>query len=207
MNRLLAFARVLGFVAAALPIGAATLALLIAGWTATAVLSVTPLVVPVLIGFRRAIGLLAAADAALARSLLGVDARPRLTSGGNGYWRRGLAVPTDSAFWRQQLYLVLRMTVGFALAVGEVSLLAASLGSLAYPVWYRWSDLRFGSWHVDTLPRSLVLVPAGLVGLAVAVLLARVSAAAFGRLARSLLGGGAQAPGAPIARDAPPPCA
>src|SRR2546423_10540677 len=98
MSRVLAFARVLVFLAAALPIGAATLALLIAGWTATAVLSVTPLVVPVLIGFRRAIGLLAGADAALARSLLGVDARPPLTSGGNGYWRRGLAVPADSAF-------------------------------------------------------------------------------------------------------------
>jgi signal transduction histidine kinase len=200
MKRLLAFTRVLVFLAAAVPIAAATLALLIAGWTATAVLSVTPLVVPVLIGFRRAIGLLAAADAALARSLLGVDARPSTASGGAGYWRRGKAVLADGGFWQQQVYLVLRMTLGFALAVGELSLLGASLGSVFYPVWYRWSDLRFGSWHVDTLPRSLVLVPAGLVGLVVAVLLARLSAAVFGGLVRSLLRGGAQAPGAPIAR-------
>src|SRR3954452_8773362 len=190
MNRVLAFARVLVFLAAALPIGAVALALLIAGWTATAVLSVTPLVVPVLIGFRRATGLLAAADAALARSLLGVDARPSTASGGAGYWRRGKAVLTDGAFWRQQVYLVLRMTLGFALAVGELSLLAAALGSVAYPVWYRWSDLRFGSWHVDTLPRSLVLVPMGLVGLAVAIVLAQLFAAMLGRLARGLLGSG-----------------
>ena len=200
MNRVLPFARVLVFLAAALPIGAATLAVLIAGWTATAVLSVTPLVVPVLIAFRRAIGLLAAADAALARSLLGVDARPRIASGGSGYWRRGSAVLRDGGFWRQQVYLVLRMTLGFALAVGELSLLAAALGSVACPAWYRWSDLRFGSWHVDTLSRSLVLVPAGVVGLVVAVLLARLSAASFRRLARSLLDGGAQAPVAPVAR-------
>ena len=92
MNRFLAFARALLFLAAALPVGAATLALMIAGWTATAVLSVTPLVVPVLMGFRRATGLLAAADAALARSLLGVEARPNTASGGTGYWRRGWAV-------------------------------------------------------------------------------------------------------------------
>ncbi|MFL5910334.1 MAG: sensor domain-containing protein [Gaiellaceae bacterium] len=202
MNRFLAFLRALLFLAAALPIGAATLALLIAGWTATAVLSVTPLVVPVLMGFRRATGLLAAADAAIARSLLGVDVRPSSASAATGYWRRGWAVIADGGFWREQVYLVLRMTLGFGLAVGEVALLAASLGSLAFPAWYRWGpDLRFRSWHVDTLPRSLVLVPIGLVGLAAAIVLAQLFAAMFGRLARGLLGSG-ERPGGPLSRTA-----
>jgi signal transduction histidine kinase len=190
MNRFLAFTRALLFLAAALPMAALTLALMIAGWTATAVLSVTPLGVLVLMGFRRAIGLLAAADAALARSLLGIDVRPSPASGGTGYWRRGWAVLADGGFWRQQVYLVLRMTLGFALAVAELSLLAASLGSLVYPAWARWSQLRFGSWHVDSFPRSLVLVPMGPVGLAVAVLLTQFFAAFFGRLALALLGSG-----------------
>jgi len=190
MNRFVAFLRALLFLVVALPIGAATLALLIAGWTATAAMSITPLGVLVLMVFRRAIGLLAAADAALARSLLGIDVRPSPASGGTGYWRRGWAVLTDGGFWRQQVYLVLRMTLGFALAVAELSLIAASLGCLVYPAWYRWSQLRFGPWHVDTLPRSLVLVPLGPVGLAVAVLLTQFFAAFFGRLARALLGGG-----------------
>jgi signal transduction histidine kinase len=202
MNRFFAFARALLFLAAALPIGAATLALMIAGWTATAVLSVTPLVVPVLMGFRRATGLLAAADAAFARSLLGVEARPNTASGGTGYWRRGWAVLADSGFWRQQVYLVLRMTLGFALAVAEFTLLAASLGSIAYPAYYRWSDLHLRSWRVDTLPRSLVLVPIGIVGLAVAILLARLFAGVFGRLARLLLNSEPEHPRAPLARAA-----
>lgn len=194
MNRLLAFSRAVLFLAAALPVGAATLALLIAGWTATGVLSVTPLVVPVLIGFRRAIGLLAAADAALARSLLSVDVRPSPAPAATGYWRRGWAVLADGGFWREQVYLVLRMTLGFGLAIGELSLLAGSLGCVAYPAWYRWSDLHLRSWRVDTLPRSLVLVPVGLAGAVVAVLLAHVFAATSGRLARALLGSGVEQP-------------
>jgi signal transduction histidine kinase len=199
MNRLAAFARALLFLAAAVPIAAATLALLIAGWIATALSSVTPLVVPVLIAFRGGVGALAAADAALARSLLGIDAHPRLTSGGAGYWRRGLAVLADPSFWRQQVYLALRMTVGFAVAIGELALLAAALGSIAFPIWYRWSNLHFWSWRVDTLPRSLVLVPIGLVGLVLAVGLAQLFATTFGRIAQGLLGSSADRPPAPLA--------
>src|SRR5262245_16998161 len=80
--------RTLLFLAASAPIGAAALGLLIAGWTSTAVFAITPLVVPVLVGFRWAVGLLAGADAALARSLLGVETRPPLSSGGSGFWGR-----------------------------------------------------------------------------------------------------------------------
>jgi signal transduction histidine kinase len=171
--------RSLLFLTASLPVGAAALALLIAGWVAGAVLLVTPLVVAVLIGFRGAIGLLATADAAAARALLGVETHPRISSGGRGYWRRGLAVVADRAFWKQQAYLALRLTFGFGLAVTEVSLVAASLQAIVYPITYRWSDLHFWSWHVDTAQRALVLVPAGVLGLIVA----GWSALALGKLA------------------------
>ncbi len=179
--------RALLFLAASLPIGAAALALLIAGWVATGVLLITPLVVAVLIGFRGATGLLAAADAALARALLGSTARPRIGSGGTGYWRRARAVATDAAFWKQQGYLALRLTVGFACAVGELSLIAAALGAIAYPITYRWSDLHFWSWQVDTLGRSLVLVPAGIVGLVVAGWLAVALGGVCARIVDALL--------------------
>ncbi|HEY1479935.1 MAG TPA: sensor domain-containing protein, partial [Gaiellales bacterium] len=160
--------RSLLFLLMAVPVGAATLGLLIAGWVATGVLLVTPLVVVALLAFRGAIGLLAAGDAALARELLGTTAYPRLRSGGSGFWRRGLAIAKDTSFWLQQAYLALRMTLGFGLAVAEFSLLAASFGSLADPITYRWSDLHLGAWQIDTFARSLVLVPVGLVGLSVA---------------------------------------
>jgi signal transduction histidine kinase len=179
--------RTLLFLLAAVPIGAVMLGLLIAGWTSIGVLAITPLVVPVLLGYRGAIGLLARADAALARSLLGVEADPPITSGGQGFWRRGWAALSDARFWKQQAYLALRMTVGFAIAVGEVSLIGASFWWIAHPIVYRWDDLHFGSWEVDTLGRAFVLVPGGIVGLAVALLLLRPLALFSGWLVRGLL--------------------
>src|SRR6188472_84560 len=68
--------RTLLFLLTALPVGAVALALLIAGWTICLVLAITPLVVPALIGFRAAVGLLARAEAGLARSLLGSERLP-----------------------------------------------------------------------------------------------------------------------------------
>ena len=64
------------------------------------------------------VGLLARGDAALARALLGTDTGPPVSSSGQGFWGRARAVVLDPNFWRQQGYLLLRMTVGFALAVG-----------------------------------------------------------------------------------------
>jgi signal transduction histidine kinase len=178
------------FLAVGIPIAAAVLGLLIAGWTAIAVLAVTPLVVPVLIGYRGAVGLLARIDAAVAEELLGVRAAAPISSGGRGFWGRAKAVLVDPRFWKQQTYLVIRMTLGFALAVGELSLVAGSLGWIAFPVWYRWSDLHFGSWQVDTLGRSFVVVPAGIVALLLAGHLARLFGAVSGQLAAALLDGG-----------------
>src|SRR5581483_2661463 len=59
------------FLSAAIPVAALALALFVAGWTSIGVLAITPLVVPLLLGFRGAVGLLARGEAAIARSLLG----------------------------------------------------------------------------------------------------------------------------------------
>lgn len=149
------------FLFAAVPLGAAVLGLLIGGWVGVGVLLVTPLVVPAAVVFRVGTGLLAAGDAALARHLVGAEAQPRISSGGKGWWGRGKAIALDTAFWLQQAYLVVRMTVGFALAVGMASLAASALFFLTYPAWYRWNELHIRSWHFDTFAHSWVLVPVG----------------------------------------------
>jgi signal transduction histidine kinase len=175
------------FLAAAIPLAAAVLGVVIAGWTSIGVLAVTPLVVPVLLGYRGAIGLLARADATIAGALLGTAADPPVLSPGKGFWGRARAVLADAAFWRQQAYLVLRMTAGFAFAVGELSLIAGALGWVTLPVWYRWTDTHYGSWHVDTLGRAFLLVPAGLAVLVAAAWLARGLGALSAWQVRSLL--------------------
>jgi signal transduction histidine kinase len=65
------------------------------------------------------------------------------------------------------------MTVGFAGAVAELSLIAVGFGCITLPIWYRWADNDYGSWHVDTLGRALLFVPAGIVVLVGSAWLAR----------------------------------
>jgi signal transduction histidine kinase len=175
------------FGAAGIPLAAVVLGVLIAGWTSIVVLAITPLVVPILIGYRGAVGLLARADASLARSLLGSDAGPAVSSAGRGFWGRAKAVFFDPAFWRQQAYLLLRMTLGFALGVAELSLVAAGVGWITMPIWYRWTDNNYGSWHVDTLGRAFLFVPAGIVVLVAAAWFVRAVGSMWAWQVRSLL--------------------
>ena len=145
------------FLVAGIPIAAVVLGLVIAGWTSIAVLAITPLVVPCCSATEAPSD---CSPAATPRWRGRCSARPparRSASSGRGFWGRAKAVFLDPTFWRQQAYLLLRMTLGFALAVGELSLIAGALGWITLPIWYRWTDTQYGSWHVDTLGRALAV--------------------------------------------------
>lgn len=193
--------RTLLFLFAAVPVGAVALAVLIAGWIVVAVLAITPLIVPALMGFRAAVGGLARFDAGLANALLGTATRPDVTSPGpSGFWRRAGNVLGDEAFWRQQSYLLLRLSAGFAVAVFEWTLLAASLGLIALPIWYRWGLPPLWDGWVDTLGRAFLGVPVGVAGLAVAVGLTKPLASASRGLVEELLRGADVPQASPAAR-------
>jgi signal transduction histidine kinase len=182
--------RTLLFLLASIPLAALSLGVLIAGWVAVSVLAITPLGVPALVGFRAAVGGVARLDAEIANRLLGTALRPpRRLPGPRGFWQSGLNVLRDAAFWRQQAHLLLSVSLGFGVAVGEWSLLAASLGSLTLPIWYRWSAPEFGRWHVDTLGRGLLGVPVGILGLVIAFALLRLIAALIRRFSEGTLSG------------------
>ncbi|HEU5213953.1 MAG TPA: 2TM domain-containing protein [Gaiellaceae bacterium] len=182
--------RTLVFLLAAVPVGALALAVFIAGWTVVPLLAITPLVVPALVGYRAAVGAVARVDAELANRLLGTSARPRLRAPGPpGYWRAGLSVLSDNAFWRQQAYLLVRQSLGLASAIAEWSLVAASLAALTLPVWYRYHEPYPRSWQVDTLGRAVITgVPLGIAGLVLALALARPLGAGSRYLVATLLG-------------------
>jgi signal transduction histidine kinase len=147
--------------------------------------------VPALTGFRAAVSLIARAEAWLAEKLVGASARPPVRGKHRGgYWRRAADVLRDDTFWKQQSFLLLRYVLGGIVAIVELSLLAAAFGAIAQPIYYRWAGTNFGSWHVDTLARALLFVPAGIIVLMLAVYLLRPFGAAWRSLADGLLGGG-----------------
>ena len=186
--------RALLYLLTAVALAPVTFGLLLAGWLATLLLAVTPASVPVLIGFRWAVRQLAAAEAWLARELLGSQARLEpLPPRGRGFWAAGKAVLADPAFWRQQVFLVVRMVLGSAAAIGEFSVIAVGGGLVALPLYYHHSNTDFGFVKIDSLGKALACEPVGLAVLVVAVLLVRPLAAAFRSAASGLLGDGAPA--------------
>src|SRR5215210_274595 len=145
--------RALVFYVAQLVLGVAGLTLLVAGWPITLVFAITPLVIPLLIGLRGAVGLLARAEASVAGDLLGAQVNTPILSGGRGFWNRGLAVLRDPAFWKQQVHLLL----AWPIALVPLTVLSLALELISLPVWYRWTDStdvfgsRVGSF-AETLP-------------------------------------------------------
>jgi len=182
--------RTLLYLTSAVAVAPLTFGVLLGGWLAVALLAVTPGAVPALVAFQWAVRALASLEAWLARTLL--DTTTRVQPGrprGRGFWAAGGSVLADGAFWRQQVFLALRMVVGSSLAIGEASAIAAGAGLAALPVYYRHADTDFGFTRIDSLGKALACLPVGIavLVLALAALLptARVSRA----LATGLLGG------------------
>ncbi len=179
--------RVLLYLLAGLPLGVADAAVLLAGWIVVACLAITPLVVPALLAFRAATGGLAWLEARLANALLGADVEPPLRSPGRGFWGSAAGVGADGAFWRQQVFLLQASVLRGAVAMAELTLLAAAIGTAAVPIYYRWSSPDIASWHVDTLGRALVFLPLGLAALALGIYLLGPLGTLFRKLADVLL--------------------
>jgi signal transduction histidine kinase len=176
--------RTLLYLLLALPLGAVTLASMVAGWVLCTLSAVTPLAPAALTGFRAVIGGLVRVDAALAGALLGITAEsPTRSPGRPGYWRGARNVLADPAFWKQQVYLLQRLALGVPIAIAELALLTAGAGAVVEPIDYRWTDTSIGSWQVDSLARASLYVPAGVLALALCALLVRP----LGALARSLI--------------------
>jgi signal transduction histidine kinase len=180
--------RTLLFLFTALPLGAVGATVLLTGWTVALILVITPLIVPVLIGFRAAVGWTAVAEAALARTLLGIPVRSRSwTPSAGGFWARAGEILKDTAFWKQQAYLFLRFVLGGTLAIVEGALISSAFGAITMPIYYHWTHADINGWHVDTFWKAALYVPAGIVLLLVSAHLLRPLAAVWRGLARGLL--------------------
>jgi signal transduction histidine kinase len=183
--------RALAFFASALVLSGIWMAMLIMGWTFTLAFLITPLVVPALIGMWFATRAGAWVETALARSLLDAEVKTPVWGGdAKGFWARGWAVLTGSAFWKAQAYLFLRMSVGFALGIATVTAVSASVALIFAPAWV-WSipdGIDVGVWRIDTVAESFALIPVGVVATLITVHLLGPLASAWRTLSCTLLG-------------------
>jgi signal transduction histidine kinase len=179
------------FYLAQIALATAGFTLWIAGWSLTAVVVITPLVVPALILLRWVVSGWARAQGFLVRALLGAPARPTPVSRGRGFWGSGFAALGDSAFWKQQAHLLL----AWPIALVPLTLVYWAGEMLSLPLWYWAVDGYevFGFITVDSFAETLPILAAGItVFVATAHLLGPY--ARFSRwLATRLLGGEADA--------------
>jgi signal transduction histidine kinase len=157
--------RALLFYVASLVLGVLGFALVCAGWPITVCFAITPLVVPLLIGFRAGVGFLAQAQASLARDLLGTNTRPAALTSGRGFWNRGFNVLKDRAFWRQQAHLL----VSWPLALVPLCLLSFAGQMIALPLYYDTAEQDVFGAHIDRFAEAILFVPLGLGIVVVAV--------------------------------------
>jgi signal transduction histidine kinase len=179
--------RGLFFLFTQLVLGIVAFVLIPLGWLLTLCFAITPLVVPLLIGFRAVVGGLAQASGKLSGELLGVRVDPPvLAKGEGGFWNRWKNVLADGTFWRQQAYLL----VAWPVALVPLVLLSFGLQLLSLPFWYYTVDSAdmFGR-NVDTFPEALLFAAFGLVFLVATAYAVRPFTAVFRRLASSLLTG------------------
>jgi signal transduction histidine kinase len=175
------------FYLADLVLGVVGFTLVLAAWPTTLSLAITPLVVPLLIGFGIAVAALARAEAYLAGALLGTEVRSAPAAKGGGFWGRGFSVLKSSAFWKQQLHLL----ISWPIALVPLCLLSVAVQLLTVPIWYRWADSGDVFWrsNVDTFGETLQFAAVGLAGLFVVVHLLRPMTWLSRRLATRLLSG------------------
>ena len=169
-------------------LGTLGFAVIVAGWSVTLSLSLTPLVFALLFGLRWAVGQLAWAQAGVANGLLGtrVDPPTRTTRGAS-FWSRALNVLRDGAFWRQQAHLLVGWPVGMLALIAVYQ----ALQLLTLPLWYRWSsnDDVVGWLNIDSVVEALPVAAVGVVALVVAAHVLRLYAWVARRLANRLLVG------------------
>ncbi|MGR7023691.1 sensor domain-containing protein [Geodermatophilus sp. URMC 62] len=168
-----------------LPIGLVTFTVFTTLLSVSAVLAITLIGVPLLIGTLYTARLMGRMERARARALLGVGTpAPRPARPG---WRGRLA---DAAGWRTLAYGLLLGPVGVLTATLTLTGWSTALGALSFPA-YAWTlddpALHLGTVTVSGLPADLGAVACGLVLIAVMPAVVRLLARLDAVLVRGLL--------------------
>lgn len=127
----------------------------------------------------------------LAIRMLGIEIPPMSRGNtviGQSIWRRLLTHLANPVTWTGLIYLIFKFPVGVSSFVVTVVLISVPLGFVTAPIYYRWAEINFGFWTIDTLPEALALVPVGLVVGIITPHVLNLAAFLSGRFAYFMLG-------------------
>jgi hypothetical protein len=134
---------------------------------------------------------MAALERRLAILLLGAKVPPMSpphAGAPQGLWKTVQEFLANPVTWKGMGFLFLKLPFGIFTFTLTVALSALSLGFLAAPVIYPWSDMFVGFWVVDTLGEALLVSAVGVLLLLVSLNVFNVLAVAWRELAEAMLG-------------------
>ena len=177
------------YLALALPLGVAYVAVLAAGLSAGAGLAVILIGLGVLLATLFALRAMAAVERALARELLRVPIHPPIEGGIDVPWPQRIQQwLRDPVTWKSLVFLLGKLPMGIV-AWGLISLLGTTaLVLVLAPVIVAFTPVIFFGWEIDNPAQALLGVPVGIVLLLCCLHLFNGLAWLYGVCARVMLG-------------------
>lgn len=174
----------------AFPLGIAYFVFIVVGLSLGFGLIITLFGVPLLVLTIVASWLLSSFERELANRLLKEEIPPILWEDFSGLTLLGKlkALLSSPVTWTGLLFLIVKFPMGVASFILATLLLTGSVGFLAAPIYYRWTDINFGIWRVDSLGEAIILLPIGIVMAIVTPHVLNFAAFLSGRLAYLMLG-------------------
>lgn len=134
---------------------------------------------------------MAALERRLAIHLLGARVPPMSpprTAPTENVWKLVQELFANPVTWKGMGFLFLKLPLGIFTFTLTVALASLSVGLLAAPVIYPWSDMFIGFWVVDTLGEALLVSAFGVVTLLVSLNVFNLLAIAWREVAEAMLG-------------------
>ncbi len=109
-----------------------------------------------------------------------------------GFWKRFREILRSSLTWKGLVFLFLRFPLGIFSFSLTISLLATSLGLIAFPILfqYPWFEMDWPNhffWVIDTVPETLVVALIGIILLYISLYILNLLAWIYGKMAQTLL--------------------
>src|SRR5215208_828257 len=146
----------------ALPLGAAYVAILVAGLSAGAGLAVILVGLVILLATLFALRAMAAVERMLARRLLRIAIHPPIEGGIDFTWRQRVQLwLRDPVTWKSVVYLLGKLPMGLVACAAIVLLGVTSVVLIFAPVLVAFTPVIFFGWEIDNPVAAIAAVPVG----------------------------------------------